>query len=84
MNARTWLDPLPETPAPLALRDRLARIIEECGTTLGWATRGISSWEQEYIAIWCERCSTVQNFALTPPEEQLLANIERLVFGVVR
>ena len=83
MNARTWLDALPEPAVVPPLRDRLARIIEEAGSPLGWAMRGISSWEQEYLAIWCERSSDPA-YQLSPAEEQLLANIERLVFGVVR
>ncbi len=57
--------------------ERIARVIDECQTPLGYARHGISSWERELIEQWSARDPVVLN----GNELMLLANIERQVFG---
>lgn len=61
--------------ADLTLAQRLTRIAEECCSPLGYAQRGVSSWDQ----LWLEELRG--RHTLDWREETRLREIERQVFG---
>lgn len=60
------------------LVERLARIHEECLTPLGYAIRGVTSWEQEKLIEWMK---LGPREVLSLDDELSLMAIERQVFG---
>lgn len=65
----TWIN----QPADVAAR--IARIEAACASDLGYAMRGVASWQQEWLIDWRERDE------LTPTEMHRLLEIEIQVFG---
>lgn len=67
------------------VRERLALIKEECASPLGFAQRGVSSWDQELLHRWMERAALRwghgSEFTLGEHEEAILKRIERQVYG---
>lgn len=63
------------------LIERLDRIERECASPLGYAARGVASWDQELMSRWRADCDAGIHFALSPHEEAILRRIERQVFG---
>lgn len=53
----------------------IAKIEEECASNLGYAMRGVSSWDQEYMRFWKTKPS------LSRDEMARLCEIETQVFG---
>lgn len=57
-------------------RARVDRIVEECASPLGFAQRGVSSWDQDWLNAVRER-----EGALDIVDEYRLLEIELQVFG---
>lgn len=59
------------------IRDRIARVIEECDTPLGWAMRGVASWERDQLL------ALAQRYPIVPTRQEifLLSRVEQQVFG---
>jgi hypothetical protein len=57
------------------VRERIARIEAACASDLGYAMRGVTSWQQEWLVDWRGRDE------LTPTEMRRLLEIEIQVFG---
>lgn len=70
-------EPFLEAISPARLRERIAAVIEACGTPLGYAQRGVASWETDRLLQWMER----EPLVLTARELNALAEIEQQVFG---
>lgn len=67
----------PPLPACPTVHSRIARLLEECCTPLGFAMRGMASWDQEDLFRWLDRDPLV----LSAHELDALARMERQVFG---
>lgn len=61
--------------AELSVTERIARIEEECASTLGFAMRGVSSWDREWLASR-RSCQDLPYYELVR-----LVEIEVQVFG---
>ncbi len=57
----------------MTIAERIERIVKECSGV--WGTSGVSSWERERLDEWKSRQS------LSPKQEEILAGIEKKVFG---
>lgn len=55
---------------------RVAAIMVECASHLGYAARGVTSWEQDMLDDWAQRPDK-----LSIEELARLGDIERQVFG---
>ena len=66
---------LSDASEPLPVSKRIASIEAACATPLGFAMRGVASWEQDWLA---ERRDLVE---LPFLEEVRLQEIEEQVFG---
>jgi hypothetical protein len=62
------------------MRDRIARVLEECHTKRGFFHRGVASWEYDWLLTWRDR----EPLSLSAQEDVLLQGIERIVLGPVR
>lgn len=58
-----------------SVSERVQRIMAECVSDLGYAMRGVSSWDQDRLIDWRERTY------LSPEDMARLAEIENQVFG---
>lgn len=62
------------------IRDRIARVFENCQSRGAFYHPNIASWEHEWIITWMER----EPIELSASEIGLLEGIERAVLGAVR
>lgn len=65
----------PAQVTDLTAAERVERIMTECATPLGFAMRGVSSWDYEYLIEWRGKAELSYNDLVR------LMEIENQVFG---